>query len=103
MKDSETDFDRHYRQFQSIVDCHQVSRDSVITPLEVLTLYKRCLPPGGIRERAYTTLVSRAQRNQSLPKEASAVLAEMKAKLRALIFETSFQREERLEKKFDAL
>ena len=85
------------------MDCHQVSRDGVITPLEVLTLYKKCLPVGGIRERAYTTLVGRAQRNGRLPGEASAVLAEMKAKLRALIFETNFQREDRLEKEFEAL
>ena len=52
LKDPDTDFDRHYRHFQSIVDCHSVSRASVITPLEVLTLYKRCLPVGSTRERA---------------------------------------------------
>ena len=102
LKDTETDFERHYRHFQSIVDCHSVSR-GVITPLEVLTLYRKCLPVGSTRERAYTTLVTRAQRNGRLPKEASAVLAEMREKLRTMIFETTFQRQDRLEKEFDAL
>ena len=56
-KDTDTDFDRHYRHFQSIVDCRSVSR-GVITPLEVLTLYRKLLPVGSTRERAYTTLVT---------------------------------------------
>ena len=80
-----------------------MTRGRVISPLEVLTVYERCLPIGSVRLCIYNTRVDRARCNGRLPAEAKDVLEEVKTKVRKALFETDFQREDRLDKEFEAL
>ena len=102
LKDSDTDFESHWRQFQSVLDCHSFGRQGV-RPLEVLTVYRRCLPAGSTRLQIYEIMLKRAQKKGRLPNEAKDVLDEIKARLRTAIRETDFQREDRLDREFQAL
>ena len=102
LKDSDTDFDRHWRQFQSILDCHNYGRTGV-RPLDVLALYRKAFPAGSIRLQIYDNVQVRAQRQGRLPLQAKEVLEEIKTRIKAAIRETPFQREDRLDKEYQAL
>ncbi len=52
---------------------------------------------------AYDTAWQKATRAQRLPNEAAEVLEEIKAKLRQTVYETAVQKQERVDKLFDAL
>ena len=102
LKDQNTDYDKHWREFQSIIDCHAFGRKTV-RPYDILTVYKKCLPAGSIRLTHFTTMIDRARKKNRLPHEAKAVLEEIKNRLRTVIYETPYQRKERLDKQFAAL
>ena len=80
LKDSDVDFSRHWRNFKSIMDCHAYGRRGV-RPLDMLTVFRKTLPVGSVRLRAYDTHVDRARRTGRLPEDAAAVLEEMQIKL----------------------
>eukprot|EP00969_Alexandrium_andersonii_P016802 736348-Alexandrium_andersonii.AAC.1 len=56
IKDSDPDFDKHWRNFQPIIDCHSFGRRGV-RPLDALTVFKKTLPAGSIRLRTYETFI----------------------------------------------
>ena len=41
LRDSDTDFDRHWRKFESIIDCHCVSRGAKARPYDILIVYRQ--------------------------------------------------------------
>ena len=102
IRDADPDFDKHWRHVQSILDCHAFGRQGV-RPLDVLILMKKTLAPSSSRLRTYQTLMDRARKKARLPAEAAKVLEEIKARLNSMIRETSFQREDRLDKEFERL
>ncbi len=61
LKASDTDVDKHWRQFQSILDCHAFGRKAV-RPYDVLVVYRKCLPLGSIRLRIFNTCLERLGR-----------------------------------------
>ena len=50
IKDTDFDFDRHVREFQSILDCHSFGRRG-IRPYDQLTVFRKTLPAGSVRLR----------------------------------------------------
>ena len=54
LKDSDTDFDRHWRQFESIIDCHAYGRKAV-RPYDVLVVFRKTLAPGSARLSMFNT------------------------------------------------
>ena len=46
IKDTDTDLDRHIREYQSILDCHTIGRKGV-RPYDMLTVFRKTLAPGG--------------------------------------------------------
>ena len=55
IKDSELDFDRHLREFRSIVDCYALSRKEGIRPYDLLVVFRRTIAVGSTRIKIYTT------------------------------------------------
>ena len=47
IKDTDFDFDRHVREFQSILDCHTFGRRG-IRPYDQLTVFRKTLPAGSV-------------------------------------------------------
>ena len=102
IKDSNPDFEKHWRHFQSLLDCHSFGRQGV-RPLDVIVLLRKTLPDNSSRKRTYDTLVDRARKKGRLPDEAKEVLTELRARLTMVIRETPFQKEDRLDKEFEKL
>ena len=102
IKDTDPDWDRHWLAFKSILDCHNFGRKEV-RPYDVLILLRKALPTHGPRLRIYTTAVDKARRSGKLPGGAQEVLDELQVRLRRVIRETEFQRQDRLDKEFEAL
>ena len=46
IKDTDTDLDRHIREYQSILDCHTIGKKGV-RPYDMLTVFRKTLAPGG--------------------------------------------------------
>ena len=69
----------------------------------MLTVFRKTLPVGSIRLRAYDTHVDRARRKGRLPDDAAAVLEELQVKLRRCIRETPDQKCFRLADEFRTL
>ena len=75
-----------------------------MTSMDKLSLYKNCwLPVSGIHHMTFDTAYQEAQKRQRLPQEAEAVLQEIKKELASVIYETSIQKRERLDREFEAL
>ncbi len=52
LKDNDLDFEGHWLKLESILNCHGVGRQGV-RPIDVLTLYRKCLQQGGTRSRMF--------------------------------------------------
>jgi hypothetical protein len=102
IKDTDTDLDRHIREYQSILDCHTIGKKGV-RPYDMLTVFRKTLAPGGTRLKVYDTVVKRARKLGRLPLQAKEVYEEILVKLRRTIRETKMQRKERVEKEFEDL
>ena len=102
IKDSDTDFKRHWDNFQNLIDCHSFGK-KVPRPYEVLMLLAGTFPANSVRLRIYNTQVDRARKKGRLPHDAAAVLEEIKQRLKQAIRETNFQRQERVDKEFEKL
>ena len=102
IKDTDTNLERHVREFQSILDCHTVGKKGV-RPYAMLSVFRKTLAPGSTRLKVYDTVVNRARKQGRLPEEAKAVFDELLIKLGRTIRETLMQRKERVEKEFDQL
>ena len=95
LKDTDVYFDKHWRNFTNIIDCHVTSKGGTtegVRPYDVLTLYKRCLPEGSTRLRLYSLAVDRARKKGRLPHDAALVIEEIKKSLKKAIKETPFQK-----------
>merc|ERR1712039_469663 len=104
IKDTDTDLDRHIREFQSILDCHTMGRGGGgVRPYDALTVFRKTLAGGSTRLKVYDTVVRRARKLGRLPSDAKAVFDEVVVKLQRTIRETAMQRKERVEKEFGAL
>ena len=101
-KDSDTDFERHWRAYQSLLDCHQFGRTGT-RPIDVLNIFRRTLASGSTRMLIYDTIYQRASRRNRLPAEAKEVMEEVKERMSNAIKETLFQKQDRMEKEFHAL
>ena len=102
IKDSDFDFERHVREFQSILDCHTFGRRG-IRPYDQLTVFRKTLPAGSVRLKVYDTAVKRARKAGKLPHDAKDVYEDIITKLRTVIKETPMQRQERVEREFHEL
>ena len=102
IKDSDPDFDTHWRRYYSAIQAHSFGRQGV-RPWDIIQLIKKTLHPGSTRLMIYNMLYDRAERTGRFPDEAKEVLEEMKIRLRDCIKETSFQKEERLEREMNDL
>ena len=102
IKDTDPDWDKRYRQFKSIIDCHAFGRRGV-RPYDVILLLRKTLPSTGPRIRVYNTVIEQAQLAGRLPQEAAAVLETLELRLRQVIRETPFQKQDRLDKEFEKL
>ena len=76
IKDSDTDLDRHIREYQSILDCHTIGKKRV-RPYDMLSVFRKTLVPGGTRLKVYDTAVPRARKQGRLPLEAKEVYDEI--------------------------
>ena len=85
IKDSDFDFERHVREFQSILDCHTFGRRG-IRPYDQLTVFRKTLPAGSVRLKVYDTAVKRARKAGKLPHDAKDVYDDIIVKLRTVIF-----------------
>ena len=81
IRDSDYDFERHVREFQSILDCHSFGRRG-IRPYDQLTVFRKTLPSGSVRLKVYDTAIKRARKAGKLPHEAKEVYDGIIAKLR---------------------
>ena len=61
LKDSDPDFESHWRRFQAIFDCH-VNHRGRVRPAEQLSEYRRCFQEGSVRLKVYETQMARATR-----------------------------------------
>ena len=103
IQDSDLDFDRHLREFRSIVDCYSLTRQSGVRPYDLLIVFKRTLAPGSTRLKIYDTAMAVASRAQRLPFQAEAVYNEIIAKLKKTLRESKLQKQTRVENEFTAL
>ena len=94
LNDSDVDFDKHWMQFQSILDCHSFGRKGV-RPMDVLLVYRKCLPIGSARLRIFNTMFARAMKRGRLPDQAREVMDEIRTKLQRDIRETFIQKQDR--------
>ncbi len=102
LKDADTDFDRHWREVQSIVDCHSFGRRGV-RPYDVLMILRKSLAPGSVRLRYYDTEMKKARKRGRLPADAAAVLEEIRDKLKKCNRQTRMQRQDKADRVFEAL
>ena len=73
IKDSDLDFDRHLREFRSIVDCYALSRKEGIRPYDLLVVFRRTLAVGSTRIKIYDNMIAQAQKDNRLPFQAQAI------------------------------
>ena len=92
----------HFEEFQALMDCFSVGGKKVRS-YDMLCWYRQCLPNDSTRAQIYDTYMRRQRKLHRLPKDAAAVLEEIKDKLRGWIKETKYNRDERLENEFDVL
>ena len=81
IKDSDLDFDRHLREFRSIVDCYALSRNEGIRPYDLLVVFRRTLAVGSTRIKIYDNMIAQAQKDSRLPFQVQAVYDEILAKM----------------------
>ena len=103
IKDSDSDFDSFWARLKSVVAAHAVNHSKKMGPLEMFQLLKNCFPTGSVRAQIYETADKRAVVEQRLPQDAELVLEEVYLELKDAIFETDFQRKDRLEKEWAKL
>ena len=84
LKDSDADFDTHWRLFQSLLDCHSFGRTAV-WPIDALNYYRLALPAGSTRLLIYDTMFKQAMIDSRLPTEAKTVFDEIKKRLKFAI------------------
>ena len=75
-----------------------IPSETGIRPYDVLTVFRKTLPPGSTRLKVYDTAVKRARKQGRLPLEAKPVYDDILAKLKNVIRETRMQRQERVER-----
>ena len=102
LRDSDPDYETHWRQFQSILDCYSFGRTAV-RPIDTLNYYLQAHPAGSARLLIYDTLFKQAMIAGRLPHEAKDVFEEIKARMKSAIEETWFQNQDRLDREFEAL
>ena len=93
LKDSDADFETHWRQFQSLLDCYSFGRTAV-RPIDALNYYRLALPQGSTRALIYDTIFKQAMIDGRLPNDAQGVFDEIKDRLREAIRETLFQKQD---------
>ena len=66
IEDSDYDFERHVREFQSVLDCYSFGRRGV-RPYDQLTIFRKTRPDGSVRLKVYDTAIKRARKADKLP------------------------------------
>ena len=102
LRDSDADFEGHWRQFQSVLDCYGKC-GAQLSSYETLIMYRRCLPNGCLRLKTFDNELKKARNRGRLPDDADKVSEEVWAKLADLLKESGFQRKGRLDKEMDRL
>ena len=64
IKDSDLDFDRHLREFRSIVDCYALNRKEGIRPYDLLVVFRRTLAAASTRIKIYDSAIAQAQNDR---------------------------------------
>ena len=103
IKDSDLDFDKHMREFRSIVDCYAVNKSQGVKPYDLLVIFRRTLAPGSTRLKIYDNVVAQAQKDNRLPMQAQAVYDEVLAKMRSVLRESILTKQTRIEIEFNQL
>ena len=96
ISDSDLDFERHLRDFRSIVDCYALTKRAGVRPYDLLVVFKRTLAAGSTRLKVYETAMAIATRANRLPFQAQAVYDEIIDKLRKSLRESKLQRQTRV-------
>ena len=78
LRDTSANFDKHWNEFQNILDCHCHGKDKV-RPYDTLIIYRKAIKEGSTRLRIFDTMMARARKLQRLPDDAAAVLEEITA------------------------
>ena len=81
IKDSDLDFDRHLREFRSIVDCYALSRKEGIRQYDLSVVFRRTLAVASTRIKIDDNMTAQAQKDNRLP-FYDEILAKMKSVLR---------------------
>ena len=101
IKDSDLDFDRHLREFRSIVDCYALNRREGVRPYDLLVVFRRTLAQGRRRMKIYDNVIAQAQKDNRLPFQAQAVYDEILAKMKSVIRESALMKQTRIEMEFN--
>ena len=102
LKDSDSDFEGHWRQFQSVLECYGKC-GAQLSSYETLIMYRRGLPNGSIRIRTFDNELKKARNRNRLPDDVANVSLEFWGKLAELLKESDFQRKGRLDKEMAEL
>ena len=103
IKDGDLDWDKHVREFHSIMDCYAVQRKNGVNPFDMLTIFQRTLPVGSTRRLIYETAIEKARNAHRLPHDARAVYDEILRKIGGSFRESELQKRTRVEAEFDNL
>ena len=74
LKDSDVDFENHWRQFTSIMDMHSFGKRNV-RRIDQLVAFGVSLQAGGTRRRIYDKAMKEAQHEKRLPEKAGVAMA----------------------------
>ena len=102
LKDSDPEFDRHWRSFEATIQS-QTFNGRKVKPMDFLTIYRKCLPQGSIRARVYDTNLERAKKQGRIPDDAEAVTEKIALSSAGQCKDTKLRVHERLEREFSEL
>ena len=103
IKDSDLDFDRHLREFRSIVDCYALNRKEGIRPYDLLVVFRRTLAAASTRIKIYDNAIAQAQKDNRLPHQAQAIYDEILVKMKSVLRESKLTKQTRIENEFNQL
>ena len=95
------DFDRHLREFRSVVDCYTLNRKERIRPYDLLVVFRRTLAAASTRIKIYDNAIAQAQKDNRLPHQAQAIYDEILVKMKSVLRESRLTKQTRIENEFN--
>lgn len=100
VKDSDLDFDKHMREFRSIVDCYALNKNQGVRPYDLLVIFRRTLAPGSMRLKIYDNAIAQAQKDNHLPVQAQQIYDKIPVQIRSVLRESIVTKQTRIEIEF---